>query len=190
MAEIVVIRLPRTTRSCHRQHRRMGDCRWPGARLVASCGSARRSGTKLCLGRKAIVLAPGTDVLLAEPVMPLKGEQIGTMIPFALEEQLASDVDACISPWQTRRTSWRACCGRGATNAWGLGWMHCMRSGIEPDAIYGESAMVPPTPNGVTLLIDDSRVYVRREGTPGAVLDVQPLIEALQLGLSVRRRIA
>jgi type II secretion system protein L len=44
--------------------------------------------------------------------------------------------------------------------------------------------MVPPTANGVTLLIDGSRVYVRREATPGAVLDVEPLIEAVQLGLA------
>ena len=40
------------------------------------------------------------------------------------------------------------------------------------------------TPNGVTLLIDGARVYVRRETTPGAVLDVEPLIEALQLALA------
>jgi general secretion pathway protein L len=44
--------------------------------------------------------------------------------------------------------------------------------------------MLPITPNGVTLLVDGSRVYVRRETTPGAVLDVQPLIEALQLALA------
>ena len=50
--------------------------------------------------------------------------------------------------------------------------------------IYAETAALPETPNGVTLLIDNGRVYVRREGSPGAVLDVEPLIEALQLSLA------
>jgi general secretion pathway protein L len=52
------------------------------------------------------------------------------------------------------------------------------------DAFYAETAALPETPNGVTLLVDGGRVYVRREGSPGAVLDVEPLIEALQLSLA------
>ena len=55
---------------------------------------------------------------------------------------------------------------------------------LEPDAIYPETAALPETANAITLLIDGARVYVRRPETPGAVLDVQPLIEALQLALA------
>ena len=45
-------------------------------------------------GRKTIVLVPGTDVLLAEPVLPLKsGAKLAQVVPFALEEQLAADVE-------------------------------------------------------------------------------------------------
>jgi len=36
----------------------------------------------------------------------------------------------------------------------------------------------------VTIMIDRACVYVRRAETPGAVLDVQPLIEALQLAMA------
>jgi general secretion pathway protein L len=57
-------------------------------------------------------------------------------------------------------------------------------AGLDPDAIYPETAALPETANAITLLIDGARVYVRRPDTPGAVLDVQPLIEALQLALA------
>jgi type II secretion system protein L len=64
-------------------------------------------------------------------------------------------------------------------------WLTALReAGLTPDAIYAETAILPVTPNGVTLLIDSSRVYVRRAETPGAVLEIQPLIESLQLALA------
>ena len=136
-------------------------------------------------GRKVIVLVPGTDVLLAEPVLPLKGgAKLAQVVPFALEEQLAADVEdlhfavgkrgdrpgtpvAVIS--HARMTQWQTL---------------LLENGIAADALYAETAVLPVTSNGVTLLIDGARVYVRRENTPGAVLDVEPLIEALQLALA------
>src|SRR5690606_1705358 len=113
-----------------------------------------------CAGRKTIVLAPGTDVVLAEPVVPVKGGKLAQVVPFALEEQLASDVDELHFAIGKRD-------GRAGVPVAAVAhermesWLTLLRgAGIEPDAIYGESAMVPATPNGVTLLIDDSRVYV------------------------------
>jgi general secretion pathway protein L len=137
-----------------------------------------------CLGRRTIVLAPGTDVVLAEPVVPVKGGKLAQVVPFALEEQLASDLEDlhfAIGKRDGRSGVPVAVVAHERMDS----WLTLLRSaGIEPDAIYGESAMVPLTPNGVTVLIDGSRVYVRREGTPPTALDVQPLIEALQLALA------
>ena len=40
------------------------------------------------------VLVPGTDVLLAEPDLPLKpGVKLQQLVPYALEEHLADDID-------------------------------------------------------------------------------------------------
>jgi general secretion pathway protein L len=64
-------------------------------------------------------------------------------------------------------------------------WLGALRSaGIESDSLYPETALLPVTPNGVSLVIEGARIYVRREDTPGTVLEVQPLIEALQLALA------
>jgi type II secretion system protein L len=64
-------------------------------------------------------------------------------------------------------------------------WLAALKgAGIETESLLPESALLPVTPNGVTLVIEAGRVYVRREDTPGTVLEVQPLIEALQLALA------
>jgi general secretion pathway protein L len=186
MAEIVVIRLLPTTGNVP-----VGTTvEWVvvdgnGARLGPVRAGALEEAAPECANRKTILLAPGTDVLLAEPVVPFKsGGKLAQVIPFALEEQLASDVDAlhfAIGKRDARPGVPVAVASRDRMDK----WLQLLRgAGIEPDAIYGESAMLPATPNGVTLLIDGSRVYVRRQATPGAVLDVEPLIEALQLGLA------
>ena len=45
-------------------------------------------------GRHICVLVPSTDVLLAEPELPAKaGAKLHQVVPYALEEQLAEDID-------------------------------------------------------------------------------------------------
>lgn len=156
-----------------------------GARLTAVRRGTVEYAAADCLGRRTIVLAPGTEVLLAEPLIPLKsGGKLAKVVPYALEEQLASDVED-LHFAIGRRNADAGVPVAVVAHEHLRAWLALLRgAGIEPDAVYGETALIPTTPNGVTLLIDDSRVYVRRESSPGAVLDVQPLIEALQLALA------
>jgi general secretion pathway protein L len=136
-------------------------------------------------GRRVVVLVPGTDVLLAEPVLPLKSAaKLLQVVPFALEEQMAADVEDLHFAIGRRD-------GRPGTPVAVVSlvhmdrWVAALRSaGLHADSIYAETSALPVTPNGVTLLVDGTRVYVRRETAPGAVLDVEPLIEALQLALA------
>src|SRR6201999_1445602 len=45
-------------------------------------------------GRRICVLVPGTDVLLTDPEVPTKaGTKLQQVVPYALEEQLADDID-------------------------------------------------------------------------------------------------
>jgi general secretion pathway protein L len=136
-------------------------------------------------GRKVIVLVPGTDALLAEPVLPVKsGTKLAQVVPFALEEHLAVDVEDlhfAVGKRETRPGTPVAVVAHARMQAWQA---LLADAGLHADAIYPETAALPETPNAITLLIDGARVYVRRHDTPGAVLDVQPLIEALQLALA------
>src|ERR1700733_5078309 len=50
-------------------------------------------------GRRICVLVPGTDVLVAEPELPTKaGTKLAQLVPYAMEEQLADDIDDWPSP--------------------------------------------------------------------------------------------
>ena len=57
--------------------------------------AARSSlAASLAAGRRVCVLVPGTDVLLANPELPAKaGTKLQQIVPYALEEQLADDID-------------------------------------------------------------------------------------------------
>jgi len=137
-------------------------------------------------GRKVTVLIPGTDALLAEPVVPVKGgAKLAQMVPFALEEQLASDVDDLHFAVGKRSDLRPGVPVVVVAHARMEEWLAALRTaGLAPDAMHAETAVLPATANAVTLMIDHSRVYVRRAETLGAVLEVQPLIEALQLALA------
>jgi general secretion pathway protein L len=137
-------------------------------------------------GRKVIVFVPGTDVLLCEPVLPPKssGAKLLQIIPFALEEQLAADVEDlhfAVGKRETRPGTPVAVVARELIDKW---LAALATAGLQAEAMYAETSVLPITPNGITLLVDGTRVYVQRDGTPGAVLDVEPLIEALQLALA------
>jgi general secretion pathway protein L len=184
MAEVLVVRLlaPASPDS-------------PGAEwLVVDSSGARRGNVQsgdpanaaaLAAGRRVFVLVPGTDALLAEPTLPLRsGAKLAQVVPFALEEHLATDVEDLHFAVGKRE-------GRAGTPVTVVShermqdWRTMLTAAaLAGDAYYAETAALPETPNGVTLLIDNGRVYVRREGSPGAVLDVEPLIEALQLSLA------
>lgn len=162
--------------------------------LVLDSAGARRGNvhtgpltdaSALAAGRKVVVLVPGTDVLLAEPVLPLKsGAKLAQVVPFALEEQLATEVEDLHFAVGKRE-------GKPGTpvavvaHARIAVWLETLRgAGLHVEALYAETAVLPETPNGITLLIDGARVYVKREATPGAVLEIEPLIEAVQLALA------
>lgn len=136
-------------------------------------------------GRKVIVLVPGTDALLAEPELPLKsGSKVAQVVPFALEEHLAADVEDlhfAVGKREGRPGTPVAVVAHTRMQVWQA---LLADAGLQVDAIYAETAALPETPNAITLLIEGARIYVRRQDIPGAVLDVQPLIEALQLALA------
>ncbi|HMN43293.1 MAG TPA: type II secretion system protein GspL [Povalibacter sp.] len=190
MTEALVIRLKPTSSAVASDVPQSIDAEW-----IAVDGSGARHGNVqsgplanaagFAGGRKVIVIVPGTDVYLAEPVLPVKsGAKLLQVVPFALEEQMATDIDDlhfAVGRRDDRPGTPVAAVAREQMQS----WVEALRSAsLHVDAIYPETAALPVTPNGVTLLVDDARVFVQREATPGAVLDVQPLIEAVQLGLA------
>lgn len=136
-------------------------------------------------GRRVVVLLPGTEITLAEPELPLRGgARLAQAVPFALEEQLASDVEALHFAVGSRHAGAVgtpvAVVARGLLDRW---LATCETAGIQPDAAFADSAAVPVSPNGCTLLLDDATLFVRRADAVPYALDANPLAAALDLAL-------
>jgi general secretion pathway protein L len=136
-------------------------------------------------GRRVVLLLPGSEITLAEPELPVRGgARVAQAVPFALEEQLATDVEALHLAVGTRAAGSLgtpvAVVSRSLLERW-LG--QCEAAGIEVSAGFADSAAVPATGAGCSLLLDDSLLYVRRGHGLPYVLDAEPLQGALELAL-------
>jgi len=136
-------------------------------------------------GRRVVVLLPGSEITLAEPELPVRGSaRIAQAVPFALEEQLASDVEALHFAVGARPPGAVgtpvAVVSRSTFERW---LAQCDAAGLELSAAYADTAAVPTAGAGCTLLLDGSQLYVRRPDSLPYLLDAEPLGAALELAL-------
>src|ERR1044072_4430441 len=115
-------------------------------------------GPAAAANRKVVVLVPGTDALLAEPVLPVKsGVKLAQVVPFALEEHLASDVEDlhfAVGKREVRPGTPVTVVSRARMEAWQA---LLVNSGLQADAIYPETAALAETPHANPPLIDGDR---------------------------------
>lgn len=157
-----------------------------GSRLGAVAAGELRDAAGLARGRRTIVLVPGADVLLTEPELPpvKGGARLAQIVPFALEEQLAGDIE----------TQHFAVGKRGArpgtpvavvTHAHMRDWLAGLRAAeIAADALYAETSCIPVMADGLVIVIDQGRLYFRRAQETAVLLDIEPLSEALQFAVA------
>jgi general secretion pathway protein L len=135
------------------------------------------------VGRRICVLVPGTDVLLTEPEVPMKaGTKLQQVVPYALEEQLADDIDDLHfaigkrAPDSARTPV--AVVRRALMDEWVGGLKD---NGLEPECIYADSDLLPQNPGQAVALLEDDVVVVRPPLAAPVTLPVEALGEALEL---------
>jgi general secretion pathway protein L len=129
---------------------------------------------------RVVVLAPATQILLAEPELPPgSGAKLARAVPFALEEQLTEDVDLLCFAIGRRR-------GNGATPVAVVsrivlqGWLAELRAaGLDPQAIYADISLMPENPAQTVLWLEAQRLAVRRPGALPFAVELSPIKEAL-----------
>jgi general secretion pathway protein L len=156
-----------------------------GARSGPMLSGPVSDACELAQARRVVLLLPGTEITLAEPELPLRGgARLAQVVPYALEEQLASDVDTLHFTVGQRAADALgtpvAIVARSLMQRWHGA---CETAGIHLDAAYADSAAVPVAATGCTLLLDESLLYVRPAGGVPYVLDAAVLPEALELAL-------
>ncbi|MGD9843437.1 MAG: type II secretion system protein GspL [Steroidobacteraceae bacterium] len=154
-----------------------------GSRLGALLQGNLSEAAGLATGRRVIVLVPGADALHMEPVLPpVKGNtKLSQVVPYALEDQLATDVDAlhfAVGKRGARPGTPVIVVSHDAMQR----WIFALREvGLQIDALYTDTSMVPIASDGLSVLIDQGRVTSREQAGPVNTLDVTPLSEALLL---------
>ena len=134
-------------------------------------------------GRRVCQLVSGAEVLLAEPEVPVKaGAKLQQLVPYALEEQLAEDIaDLHFALGKRSAESTRvpvAVVARALLDAW---LTELRGAGIEPDAVYADSELLPANPGQAVALLEADTISVRPPGGTPVTLPADALGEALEI---------
>jgi general secretion pathway protein L len=145
-----------------------------------SLAAARSTGRRIC------VLVPGTDVLLAEPELPTKaGTKLQQLVPYALEEQLADDIDDLHFAIGKRQADSTKTPVAVVTRTLMDQWLTTLKSsGLDPEAMYADSDLLPQNPGQSVALLEEDVVVVRPPGGLPVTLPADALQEALEMAQS------
>lgn len=132
-----------------------------GALLGSVNTGALEDARSAAEGRQVTVLVPSLDVVRTTAEVPVKGSgKLQQALPFALEEQVAEDVDALHFAAGPRLEGGRvavAIVGRDTMDSW---LKRLAAAGLRPDRMYAEADAVGRTPNTSTLLLEDDSVIL------------------------------
>jgi general secretion pathway protein L len=176
MAHTLLLRLPAPGHE---------DTEWLSIDEAGEPATARQRGPlslAAAVGRtaKVIVIAPATQILLAEPELPPgSGVRLARAVPFALEEQLTEDIDHLVFALGKRRAGGGtpvAVVSRGVLQ----GWLSDLSAvGITPAAIYADMSLLPLNPGQTVLWLEQGRLSVRRPGKLPFAVELTPVTEAM-----------
>jgi general secretion pathway protein L len=176
MAHTLLLRLPAPGHE---------DTEWLTIDDAGEPAAARQRGPlslAAAVGRTArvIVIAPATQILLAEPELPPgTGVRLARAVPFALEEQLTEDVDQLIFALGKRRPGGGtpvAVVSRSVLQGW---LADLSAAGITPTAIFADMSLLPLNPGQSVLWLEHGRLSVRRPGKLPFSVELTPVTEAL-----------
>lgn len=179
MADWLLIRLPRESGA-------------PASWLVAD-GAGRivlpqqrgplAQAAGLAPSRRVCALVPAADVVLTEADVPVKsGMKVQQVVPFALEEQLAQDVESLHFAVGRRASETARVPVAVLSRALLDGWLAELRdAGIAPETVYAESELVPANPGQAVVVLEGDDAIVRPAGALPVTMPIDALPEALQL---------
>lgn len=135
-------------------------------------------------GRRLIVLVPATAVLVTAADLPPKANaaKLAQVVPYALEEQLAEDVDALHFALGRRAAEGGRTPVAVVSKALLAEWLaELAAAGLVADALYGESELLPAAPGQTTALLEGDTLTIRRFENSPLVLPADSFTEAFEL---------
>jgi general secretion pathway protein L len=165
---------------------------WMAADATGQPVSAPQSGTLLqaasaASGRRLVVAAPSSDVLITEVELPVKsGVKVQQVVPYALEEQLAADIETLHFAVGARDEQSRRTRVAVVTRALMDQWLGSLRSaGLAPERLCSEAELLPQNPGHVVVLLEGDSLCVCRVGQLPETLPSLDLAAVLEAALGV-----
>jgi len=136
-------------------------------------------------GRRIAALVPSSDVLITEVELPQKsGVRPQQIAPFALEEQLAAEIETLHFAVGTRDDRSGRTAVAVVTRSLMERWLAALAAeGLSPSVICAESALLPDNPGHTVLMIDADTLSVRRVGQTPLSMPADDMATALEAAL-------
>ncbi|HET7809549.1 MAG TPA: type II secretion system protein GspL [Steroidobacteraceae bacterium] len=163
-------------------------CNEDGQVLVNAMSGELAQAVPLAAGRRVAVIVPASDVLVLESDAPAKSAaKLAQVIPFALEERVADEVENLHFALGERVVQTGRVPVMVVARARIEAWLAELRAaGLHPQAIYSEASLVPSMPGQVIALIDNDTLTLRvADGLP-LVMPVLALEDAFEMALATQ----
>jgi len=183
MPETLVIRLPEQ----NQQQAEYLLVDHNGAPLGEAQSDSLETAAELSAGRRVIGLAPASDIYRTRADVPLRNKnRIRQALPFALEDQLARDIEGQHFAFGKRDKDGLipvAVANEDRVAEW---LEQFQTAGVSPDAIYAESDGLAPIPSTLTVLVDGTRIIIRDADGAVSIADPETLETVLELVIEQR----
>ena len=139
------------------------------------------ASSRLPLGRRVVAFVPATEVSVAAVELPARSASKALQLaPFALEEQLAGDIEQLHFAVGEQEDSGKTpfvVCARAAMER----WLEVLQvAGLNPAALVPDFLAVPANPGHTVVWLEGRMVTIRPPGQ-WPMLDAEPLEAALEL---------
>ncbi len=163
-------------------------CNDAGLVLLPPQSGTLEQAAQMAATRRVGVLVPGDEVLLTDAQLPAKsGAKLQQIVPFALEEQLAEDIDDLHFAIGTRaaagNTAPVAVVAKSTLAAW---LARLEQAGIKANSLYVESSLLPSAPGQITALLVGDTITLRLAGVAPVAMPADPISAALELADGLR----
>jgi len=181
MAEWLILELPRGSG---------GSCGWMLADADGRAISAPESGPMAqaaghAAGRNVGLIVASGDVLLTEVELPPKsGVRPQQLVAYALEEQLAADIETLHFAVGARDDVNGRTAVAVVTRALMSRWLQQLgEAGITATAICPDASLLPENPGHTVVMLDGETLSLRRPGRPASAMPSDNIAAALEASL-------
>jgi len=152
------------------------------AEALSASAETASAPSVLPMGRRVVAFVPATEVSVAAVELPARSSSKALQLaPFALEEQLAGDIEQLHFAVGQQEDSGKTpfvVCARAAMERW-LAVLDA--AGLSPAALVPDFLAVPANPGHTVVWLEGRMVTIRPPGQWPMLLDAEPLEAALEL---------